>query len=199
MSSQGPAQNIKNAIQSQLDAAARKQLSDLAKLGQTIATNQIVQAMRNVVGMAMSYVFDTSRDIRVRMEVLDSLIGWLYSFYAAKSDPVARQLNFEWSLLIGRHWYAEGLVLLNNRIAMGSGMNPFYPSLQVLTKICTKFCEKQLIPYGRLVVSVAFDEKMYTSEFTAMIQSMVMGSMSGDRRFGGSGEEIFAEDAVQKD
>ncbi len=174
MSTEGRAQNIGNAIQSQLNDALKKQLSGLERLGVTITNNMMVQAMRNVTGMAMAYVLDHSRDIRVRMEVLDGLVCWLYSFYGAKSDPIIRKLNFEWALLVGRHWYSEGLPLLNERIAMGAEMNPYYPSLEVLTKICTKFCEKQLIPYGRLVVSVAFDEKMYTSEFTAMIQSMVM-------------------------
>lgn len=174
MSSESPVKNITNYVQSQLNRAMQKQVSDLQRLGTAISTNLMVQAMRNVVGTSMSYALDSSKDIRVRMVVLDSLISWLYSFYAARSDPIVRKLVFDWALLVGRHWYSGGLMLLNERTAMGSELSPFYPSLEALTKLCTKFCEKQLIPYGRLVVSVAFDEKMYTSEFTAMIQSMAM-------------------------
>ena len=174
--SDSPVSTVKSQIVSLFENAAKRQLTTLERLGLTVQSNQLAQVMRDVTGVGMNYVLDTSKDIRARLEVLDSIISWEYSFFAAKSNDTTRGMLHEWHLLVGRHWYGGALMLLNDRIAMGPAVNPWYPSLQVVKKIVTKFAEKQIIPYGRLVVAVAFDERLYTAEFVALIQSMMMGA-----------------------
>jgi hypothetical protein len=178
---------VKEKLQGLFTDAAKQQLQSLGKLGLTISTNQIAQAVRDVTGTAMNFVLDTNRDVRDRVEVLDSLIGWLYTFYGAKSDPIVRQLLMNWSLLVHRHWYGGAKMLLDDRIAVAGSMDPTLPSVNAVTKMVTRFAEKQILPWGRLMVFIAFDERLYTAEFVTMVQSMMAPEGNRFRGFGGEG------------
>jgi hypothetical protein len=169
------AQPIKNRWREIFDTALKTQLSDFQKLGLTIGRNQVAQAVRDVVGMGINFVLDTTRDIRVRVEVLDSMIGWLYTFYGAKMDGIARDMLREWHYIVHHHWYSSALLELNDRIASGSSEYFSLPLTESeIREIATTYAEKHILPLGRDMVAIAFDEKLYTAEFVALIQSMIM-------------------------
>lgn len=133
--------------------------------------------MRKVVGDTFSYVFDTSYKVQHRVRVMDELIGWLYTYFDAKDNENARLMLAWWGHLMGRFWYGSTLMLLETR--EGARYGEYSPGdVKTMRTISRRFAELYVFPCGRVITSVAFDQRMYVSEFTALVQSMAAPSAS---------------------
>lgn len=191
------AQAFTNDIRSRFDKALKTQLSDLQKLGLNISTSVMVAEMRKIVGDTLSFVTDTTNRLPYRVKVLDELIGWLYSYFDGKSDEAARNMLACWAKLVHKYFYGKYMMLYERSEKPTHLHGGFAPDRRTIDKIGRRLAEWYLFECGRLVVSVAFDQRMYVSEFTALIQQMTVPGTMGDLRY--SGSEMFADEINRED
>ncbi len=181
-------------VRGRFDMALKKQLSELQRLGLNISKSMIVQEIRRVVGDTLSFVTDTDNRVEFRVKVMDELVGWLYTFFDGKTNEAARMMLACWAKLVHKFWYGMYMMQLEARESEGYFVESNMPDVETTKKLGRRFAELYVFPCGRVVVSVAFDSRMYESEFTALVQQMAILQPLGDKRFQGD-ESEFADQA----
>lgn len=173
MSATTAASRFKDQVKGVFDQQLTGQMNDLKQLGLALSTNQAISMIRKVVADTMNFVLNSSIPIEYRVEVLDTLISWLYTFYEARDDANTIVMLHLWHLLVGRYWYSAWGPILEKRMLKGDVDYPSMPSLDLVRRMATNAAGKQIIPFGRTVCTVAFDQKLNISQFTALIQQMM--------------------------
>lgn len=172
--------------------AQDQQLSKLAiELGRSIEVGNV----KKVVSQCAAFYLDNTHRIENRVLVFDMMIvGELVILLEGKDDPEARATLFYWGLLMHKYWYgkaAKQLELARERGDSGDGLGL---TLGREEDMAERFAHKYVFPYGRLIHTAAFGERMNTSQFTVLLQKVGIQGMPGDGRYQGGDGEVFAED-----